>query len=477
MVIMDKKTDAVGQKLCSFLTQVLGQSFGGLNSKAELRFSLHPLDEESEVKGGWISRKRQGTIADSRLGHNGKVSVCWKFLYQSLTGEVEGKTVTQKNGAWGFLGDLLVDILHKNFSDVLYLEEVEKKLQVPECNEFRYRDAVEKALSDPLLKYFLEEILDDKKLRERYSAGVMEKCSFPECKLLIHISAQLYEKRAVRTRIYFAEKDTEKCRTAGIKLEFGEDFGKTRACITMDNLRTIRKLMEMSGEEQGLLAGKEGMTYAIEGVISNGMEDWDCYIRFNGFLNWTAVFRGIPILEYENGSFRIPMADCDENKDGWLMELDHLPSSVNKDIIRETVQSLIENQTHGTAVLFMDNELLKTEVRRFQKYERAYRVDPFCIRKTGKALKGITSIDGALLADLNGYCHAAGAIVDGELKKQGDPSRGARYNSIENYIHWIMLRKEKTERAEEKICFAAILSEDGMVNLRMTDSGKTDQKL
>lgn len=35
------------------------------------------------------------------------------------------------------------------------------------------------------------------------------------------------------------------------------------------------------------------------------------------------------------------------------------------------------------------------------------------------------------------WMDSVGAIVDGELNKKGDPSRGARYNFIENYINWV----------------------------------------
>ena len=47
-----------------------------------------------------------------------------------------------------------------------------------------------------------------------------------------------------------------------------------------------------------------------------------------------------------------------------------------------------------------------------------------------KDMKGITSIDGAIMADMKGNVHAIGAILDGEAEEAGDVSRGARYNSV-----------------------------------------------
>ena len=46
----------------------------------------------------------------------------------------------------------------------------------------------------------------------------------------------------------------------------------------------------------------------------------------------------------------------------------------------------------------------------------------------------------------------------------GRSDRGARYNSIANYVSWVLKKWEK-EKGEKYFCFAAIISEDEMVNL------------
>ncbi len=38
-------------------------------------------------------------------------------------------------------------------------------------------------------------------------------------------------------------------------------------------------------------------------------------------------------------------------------------------------------------------------------------------------MQGITAIDGAVFADLNGDCHAIGVIVDGQMVVEGDYGR------------------------------------------------------
>ena len=50
-------------------------------------------------------------------------------------------------------------------------------------------------------------------------------------------------------------------------------------------------------------------------------------------------------------------------------------------------------------------------------------------------MQGITAIDEALLVDLNGICYAVGVILDGEAGMPGKVERGARYNSVSNYVY------------------------------------------
>ena len=67
----------------------------------------------------------------------------------------------------------------------------------------------------------------------------------------------------------------------------------------------------------------------------------------------------------------------------------------------------------------------------------------------------MTRIDGAVLLDHEGLCHAVGVILDGKATDRGSPARGARFNSALRYV------LEEGERAS----IAVVLSEDGNVDL------------
>lgn len=64
----------------------------------------------------------------------------------------------------------------------------------------------------------------------------------------------------------------------------------------------------------------------------------------------------------------------------------------------------------------------------------------------------LTEIDGALLCDPDGLCHAIGVILDGRASASGDRGRGSRFNSALRYI-------------ESNLAAAMVVSEDGGLDL------------
>jgi hypothetical protein len=69
-------------------------------------------------------------------------------------------------------------------------------------------------------------------------------------------------------------------------------------------------------------------------------------------------------------------------------------------------------------------------------------------------LGSLTAIDGAILLDPIGIMHAMGVILDGRATENGDPARGARYNSAVRYLATTNIPTMIT-----------LVSEDGMINI------------
>lgn len=76
-----------------------------------------------------------------------------------------------------------------------------------------------------------------------------------------------------------------------------------------------------------------------------------------------------------------------------------------------------------------------------------------------EVMLSITSIDGAVLLDTHGVCHGIGVILDGMASENGDPARGARYNSVIRYVESINQNREYAN------CLSVVISEDGYVNI------------
>ena len=49
-------------------------------------------------------------------------------------------------------------------------------------------------------------------------------------------------------------------------------------------------------------------------------------------------------------------------------------------------------------------------------------------------MERLTNMDGGVLVDPQGQCHAIGIVLDGTARGNGDPARGSRYNNAVRYL-------------------------------------------
>ena len=75
-------------------------------------------------------------------------------------------------------------------------------------------------------------------------------------------------------------------------------------------------------------------------------------------------------------------------------------------------------------------------------------------RLTETLLESISSIDGTILLDPYGVCHAFGVILDGEVNDKCTPSRGSRYNSGVRYVY-----------SEGRCALAIVASDDKTIDI------------
>jgi hypothetical protein len=122
-------------------------------------------------------------------------------------------------------------------------------------------------------------------------------------------------------------------------------------------------------------------------------------------------------------------------------------SKEGEERIWDVVQAAIV-QKKGTMIVISTNA--DVEAERLKKQSLA--INP--TKMTAELVSRLSGIDGAILIDSSGICHAVGVILDGKATEEGDQSRGARYNSAIRYI-----------ASSEYPTICIVVSEDGHVNV------------
>jgi hypothetical protein len=110
-----------------------------------------------------------------------------------------------------------------------------------------------------------------------------------------------------------------------------------------------------------------------------------------------------------------------------------------------------ERERHGTLMVISAEAAAESA----RLSNQATPIEP-CVL-TPELLGHLTGIDGAVLVDTNGLCHALGVILDGQATENGEPGRGARFNSAIRYVQSAIDRDIST--------MAIVVSEDGGVDV------------
>ncbi|MEK7992361.1 MAG: hypothetical protein AAB403_01015 [Planctomycetota bacterium] len=105
-------------------------------------------------------------------------------------------------------------------------------------------------------------------------------------------------------------------------------------------------------------------------------------------------------------------------------------------------------QDHGSMLVVAEDAA--AEAYRLSK--QGTNITPTRLSET--LLQSVSGIDGTILLDPHGNCHAIGVILDGEASDACTPSRGSRYNSGVRYVQASLQRR-----------FAIVVSDDRTVDL------------
>jgi hypothetical protein len=219
--------------------------------------------------------------------------------------------------------------------------------------------------------------------------------------------------------------------------------------ITVSETRSMRKTLEMAGSGHHLLCnGREVVGLARLRETYEPADE-------NAFV-FTVMSRGVwelshghmPLLRMSNTRPSLPQPRLDpEHFKSVARRVFPVITDAETEALWELAESA-SDASHGTMLVVHSNA--QTEAARLTP--QAQQVRPQ--RLDEALLASVTSIDGAVLLDPSGTCHAVGVILDGHASGHGDPSRGARFNSAVRY-----------HEAERGQCLIIIVSEDGMIDL------------
>ena len=218
--------------------------------------------------------------------------------------------------------------------------------------------------------------------------------------------------------------------------------------IALSQHRAIRKLLEISRSGDAILTDGGSVTGfgRLCGTYDQSRADL-LKVRFIGHHKWELLHAEHKLMRVAYGNPALPLPPLSEAS--FIADAERIFKGVAPGAVKKLFK-LAEaacQQRHGTVLVIMAEAAPEAE----RLASQATGIVP--VEVTPELLGSVTAIDGAVMVDTSGICHAIGVILDGEAVNVGNPARGARYNSSLRY--WMQMEKRG------KPCLVVVVSEDG----------------
>jgi hypothetical protein len=215
--------------------------------------------------------------------------------------------------------------------------------------------------------------------------------------------------------------------------------------VKLQDHKLARKLIEMSGKDLACICDSANGISGV-GVPGSANENGVFRVTFVGHYKWDLFYGGRILMKAAYGLPHLPLPRLD--KERFRSNIRRMfPSCDSVDRLWNIVQTAMD-QHRGTMITISDSA--QEEAKRLRK--QSLGIEP--TELTTELVDRLTRIDGALLIDPKGICHAVGVILDGQATEHGDPSRGARFNSAIRYI---------ISASATTMCL--VVSEDGHIDM------------
>lgn len=257
------------------------------------------------------------------------------------------------------------------------------------------------------------------------------------------LSAMKYESQECQGKMLIAIKNHPKVE---VKLPFS-------APVNVGDIAVTRKLLETSKGDLSLVSDGDKI-YGLGVLLSDydPQEEGVFQINFKKQLEWAFLHNNNILMEVSNTIPSFPTTLINEKKYYDLFR------RIFKDIPQnpERLLNLAINATkqrHGTMLVIAENA--GEEANRLKDQNIQFKESLLY----NELMEFVTSIDGAVLLDPLGNCHAIGVILDGLASDKGSTARGSRYNSAVRYIE----TQRKINKKYQTLI--VVISEDGAIDL------------
>lgn len=253
------------------------------------------------------------------------------------------------------------------------------------------------------------------------------------------ISCEKYEGNSTKCQLAIISE------TVGL-VPFDEN---SQLSFTMENVRALRKQAEMGRDDMCLALSRDDQHMCTRGLIP--LEKAFCpIISIDQPMRWHFSLpmnrgdkRGFSVQFCRNtlSSFSLPpLAENLESTFFQQLCKKTFRNQTNDEFkdLESIVSHLRQNahKFHGSSILITAKA--DEEAKRLCGAERrGYRLVAGAVAEAKDLIPYLThlsSIDGALLLSLDGRCAGFATILDGRAKSQGNPARGARFNSAQTYL-------------------------------------------
>jgi hypothetical protein len=210
----------------------------------------------------------------------------------------------------------------------------------------------------------------------------------------------------------------------------------------------VRKLLQMASGHLCLLCDSYEV-YGLGRVLpSYDLKPEDLFvIQFTKQFVWDLLHGDNRLMHVSYGEASISIPGFPEEK--FRADLPRVFPGIGAAAVGRltTLARCAAGQKHGCMLVI--SSAAAEEAKRLDN--QCTRVDPFPLDDA--VLDLVTSIDGSVLIDTAGNCHAIGVILDGMASTKCSPERGSRYNSA---IRYVFGRSD---------AMAIVKSEDGMISV------------